>query len=126
MIGYATLGTNDLTKAAEFYDALFAVLGASRIMEMEHMIAWGFAMDKPLVCAIKPHDGNPATAGNGTMIAITVDKPEQVDALHAKAIELGGANEGDPGLRGDSFYAGYFRDVDGNKLNAFCIQAADA
>ncbi len=68
----------------------------------------------------KPHDGNAATVGNGMMVALAVDSQEKVNALHAKALELGGTDEGAPGPRGDSgFYAGYFRDLDGNKLNAF-------
>ena len=74
---------------------------------------------------ITPYDGKPATVGNGTMVAIVVDSPDKVHALHAKALELGGANEGDPGPRGGSFYAGYFRDLDGNKLNAFCMVGSD-
>jgi len=74
---------------------------------------------------IKPFDENPATVGNGTMVALAFDAPEKVDALHAKALELGAADEGAPGPRGDgSFYAGYFRDPDGNKLNAFCMNTA--
>ena len=121
MIGYATLGTNDLERAKGFYDALFGELGVKRMMEMEHMVGWGTGFDKPMVAAIKPHDGNAATVGNGTMIALLVEKPEQVDALHAKALALGGADEGAPGPRGGAFYVGYFRDLDGNKLNFFCM-----
>lgn len=122
MIGYVTLGTNDLERAAAFYDALFAVIGAGRFMEQEQFIAWAVDPGQPGIAATKPFDGNPATVGNGTMVAIAVKDPEQVQALHAKALELGGADEGAPGPRGDSgFYAGYFRDLDGNKLNAFCM-----
>jgi len=122
MIGYVTLGTNDLPRAAAFYDELLKVLGAGRFMEEEQFIAWAVAPDKPAISVTKPHDGNAATVGNGMMIALAVEKPEQVDAVHAKAMELGGADEGAPGPRGDSgFYAGYFRDPDGNKLNAFCM-----
>lgn len=70
----------------------------------------------------KPYDGNAATVGNGVMVALVVMTPEQVDAMYAKALELGGTDEGAPGPRGDSgFYAAYFRDLDGNKLNAFCM-----
>jgi predicted lactoylglutathione lyase len=104
MIGYVTLGTNKMEEAAAFYDALLGDLGAKRVMEAD---------------TFKPADGNAATVGNGVMVAIVVDSTEKVDALHAKALELGGADEGAPGLRGDNFYAGYFRDLDGNKLNAF-------
>lgn len=122
MIGYVTLGTNDLERAVAFYDELLGLLGAGRFMETEQFIAWAVAPDKPGISVTKPYDGKPATVGNGTMIALAVKTPEQVQALHAKALELGGADEGAPGPRGDSgFYAGYFRDLDGNKLNAFCM-----
>jgi len=122
MIGYVTLGTNDLERAAGFYDALFAVIGAGRVMETETFIAWGVSMDKPALSATKPYDGKAATVGNGVMVALAVDSRETVDAVHAKAVELGGKDEGAPGPRGDSgFYAGYFRDLDGNKLNAIVL-----
>jgi predicted lactoylglutathione lyase len=122
MIGYVTLGTNDLQRAAAFYDELLALIGAGRFMETEQFVAWAVAPDKPAISVTKPYDGNTATVGNGVMVALAVKTPEQVQALHAKALELGGADEGAPGPRGDSgFYAGYFRDLDGNKLNAFCM-----
>jgi predicted lactoylglutathione lyase len=71
---------------------------------------------------LTPFDGKPATVGNGVMVALYVDSRAKVDALHARALELGGSDEGAPGPRGDSgFYAGYFRDLDGNKLNAFTM-----
>ena len=119
MIGYVTLGTNDMDRAAAFYDALLGTLGASRMMEAETFIAWTTTPGAPAISIIKPNDGNAATVGNGVMVAIPVDSAEKVDALHAKALELGGADEGAPGSRMDNFYAGYFRDLDGNKLNAF-------
>ena len=122
MIGYVTLGTNDLERAAAFYDDLLAIVGAGRFMETDTFIAWAVAPDKPALSVTTPYDGNAATVGNGVMIALAVESPDQVGALHAKALELGGADEGAPGPRGDSgFYAAYFRDLDGNKLNAFCM-----
>ena len=121
MIGYVTLGTNDMEKSAAFYDALFAEMGAKRIMEGDTFIAWGAAMDKPSLGVIKPYDGNPASVGNGVMVALACDKPETVDTLYKKAIALGAKDEGPAGPRGDQFYAGYFRDPDGNKLNVFCL-----
>ncbi len=123
MIGYVTLGTNDLERAAKFYDELLALLGAGRFMEEETFIAWATSPDAPAMSVTKPFDGNAATAGNGTMVAIAVDSPDKVNEIHAKAMALGGQNEGDPGPRSGPFYAGYFRDLDGNKLNAFCIVA---
>ena len=122
MIGYVTLGTNDLERAAAFYDDLLSLIGAGRFMENDTFIAWAVAPDKPGISVTKPFDGNTATVGNGVMIALAMENPEQVDALHAKALELGGTDEGPSGPRGDSgFYAGYFRDLDGNKLSAFCM-----
>jgi catechol 2,3-dioxygenase-like lactoylglutathione lyase family enzyme len=121
MIGYVTLGTNNYDEAARFYDDLFAVLGAARLIESDRFIAWGTGMTSPAVSIAKPYDGNPATVGNGVMVALAMDSPDKVDALHAKALELGGTDEGAPGPRGDQFYAAYFRDLDGNKLNAFCM-----
>ncbi len=121
MIGYVTLGTNDIEKAAAFYDALLGELGAKRMMEGETFIAWSAGMDKPGIGLIKPFNGEPATVGNGVMVAIACDKPETVDRLHKKALELGGKDEGAAGPRGETFYAGYFRDPDGNKLNLFCM-----
>ncbi len=119
MIGYVTLGTNKMDEAAAFYDALLGTLGASRMMEAETFIAWSSGPGVPAISIIKPADGNAATVGNGVMVAISVDSDEKVDALHAKALELGGTDEGAPGTRLDNFYAGYFRDLDGNKLNVF-------
>ena len=119
MIGYATLGTNDLERAAEFYDALLGMIGAKRWMESDTFIAWTVSPTAPGLGVIKPHNGKPATVGNGSMVALVVDSAAKVDALHKKAMELGGSDEGAPGPRGEGFYAGYFRDLDGNKLNAF-------
>lgn len=121
MIGYVTLGANDVKKAAEFYDALLDEMGAKRIMEADTFVAWGVSPEKPSLGVIKPNDGKDACVGNGTMVAIACDKPETVDRLYNKAIELGGADEGPAGPRGDKFYAGYFRDLDGNKLNFYCL-----
>ena len=120
MIGYTTLGTNDLPRAAAFYDELFAVIGIQRIMDFGRGYAWGTTMDKPGFGLMKPFNEQAATVGNGVMIALVVDSQDKVRALHAKALELGGSCEGAPGPRGEGFYAAYFRDLDGNKLNAFC------
>jgi predicted lactoylglutathione lyase len=119
MIGYVTLGTNDLARAARFYDALLAELGGKRAMEMETFIAWASTPGAGMLAVIKPYDKKPATVGNGVMVALAAGSKAQVDAIHRKALELGGKDEGAPGPRGDGFYAGYFRDLDGNKLNAF-------
>ncbi len=125
MIGYVTLGTNDIQRAAGFYDSLLGLIGAGRFMEADNFIAWAVAPDKPSLGVIKPYDGKPATVGNGTMISLVVDSTEKVQAVHARALELGGKDEGAPGPRGTGgFYAAYFRDLDGNKLNCFCFKPA--
>ena len=124
MIGYVTLGTNDIKTAASFYDQLLATIGASRIMGDDNFVAWSTGPKSPAISVTKAYDGNAATVGNGVMVAIPLDSNEKVDALHAKALELGGTDEGAPGQRMDNFYAGYFRDLDGNKLNAFCMTSA--
>lgn len=121
MIGYVTLGTNDLARACAFYDTLLAGLGARRIMESPRFVAWGRDMASPSLGVITPHDGQPAHRGNGHMTALAVKSPAQVDAIHAQALALGGTDEGAPGERMKGFYAGYFRDLDGNKLNVFCM-----
>jgi catechol 2,3-dioxygenase-like lactoylglutathione lyase family enzyme len=124
MIGYVTLGTNNFEQAAKFYDELLAEVGAKRFMEMETFIAWSNDPGAPGLSIIKPNDGNAATVGNGVMVALVVDSNEKVDSIHKKALELGAKDEGPTGFRGDNFYAGYFRDLDGNKLNVFCMTQA--
>jgi hypothetical protein len=120
MIGYVTLGTNDMPRAAAFYDALLEGIGAKRLMESERYIFWGVSMQLPSLSLVKPFDGLPATIGNGDMVALVVDGRDKVDRLHAKALLLGGTDEGAPGDRGGGFYAGYFRDLEGHKFNVFC------
>ncbi len=119
MIGYVTIGTNDLPRAAAFYDSLLGDIGAKRMMENEQFIAWSVRPEAPGLGVTKPFDKKPATVGNGVMVALEAANRAQVDALYAKALSLGGKDEGAPGDRGGGFYAGYFRDLDGNKLNFF-------
>jgi len=121
MIGYVTLGTNDLPRATAFYDALLAGLGAKRLWETDRGIAWGIAQDKPVLGIMKPFDGKAASVGNGVMIALAADSQAAVDQVYAKALALGGKDEGPAGSRGEGFYAAYFRDLDGNKLCVFCM-----
>jgi len=122
MIGYTTVGTDNLARAAKFYDPLFASLGANRAMQSEDFIAWVNADDLPMFSIHIPANGQVATIGNGVMIALLAKNKAQVDAIYNQAITLGARDEGKPGLRGDSgFYAAYFRDIDGNKLNIHCM-----
>jgi predicted lactoylglutathione lyase len=121
MIGYVTLGTNDLARAAKFYDAIAAELGTKRMMEYETFIAWGEQGGAAGIGLTKPFDGNTATVGNGVMVALAAKDREQVDRIYNLALSMGAKCEGPPGDRGGGFYAGYFRDPDGNKLNAFIM-----
>ena len=121
MIGYVTLGTNDLAKARTFFDALLGELGARQVMANDRMIIWGTQPGAPMVAVCTPYDGKAATAGNGTMIALNVGSKENVDKVYGKAMELGAADDGAPGPRGGAGYFGYFRDLDGNKFAAFTM-----
>lgn len=122
MIGYVMLGTNDLPRAAAFYDELLGIIGAGRFMESERYVGWAVSPDKPSLAVTRPFDGGMANVGNGSMVSLVVDSRAKVDAVHRKALELGGADEGPTGPRGESgFYAGYFRDLDGNKLCCYCL-----
>lgn len=117
MIGYITLGTNDLARAQTFYDTLLGDIGATRAYGTDKLAAWRFANGEPLLVLNTPFDENTATPGNGTMVALNVPDHAGVDRLHAHALQLGAVDEGAPGLRGKGYYAAYFRDADGNKLN---------
>ena len=122
MIGYVTLGTRDLQKAAAFYDKIAAEMGIGRFMESDTFIAWGAAGGGAGIGLTRPFDGKPMTVGNGVMVALQAKDKAQVDRIYKLALSLGGADEGPPGPRGEGgFYAGYFRDLDGNKLNAFTM-----
>ena len=123
MIGYVTLGTNDREKSAKFYDTLCGELGVGRMMENEQFIAWGKEGAGAGIGLTRPFDGNRATVGNGVMVALEARDEAQVQKLYDIALANGGTDEGAPGDRGGGFYAGYFRDPDGNKLNAFTMTA---
>ena len=124
MIGYVTIGTNDLQRAAQFYDRLLGELGAKRYLEMDRLIAWTAGENSPGIGVCLPYDGKEACIGNGSMVAIAVDSEDKVRRMYDLALELGGTDEGGPGFRFGNFYAAYFRDPDGNKLNAFCMTGA--
>ncbi len=130
MIGYVTLGTDDMARGCAYFDALFESIGAKRLMDFPAedgspgFVMWGTAMSQPGVCLTRPYDKQAANCGNGNMVALVMDSPARVDAFHAKALELGGTDEGAPGYRGDpkfGYYFSYFRDPDGHKMAAFNI-----
>lgn len=119
MIGYITIGSNDLTAANMFFDALLAEFDATRAYSLDTMTAWSFGPKRPMLMVTTPFDARPASIGNGTMIALMARDRAHVDRIHALAMSLGATDEGAPGPRGGSFYGAYFRDLDGNKFNAF-------
>jgi len=124
MIAYVTIGTNNMEKATKFYNDLFAVAdpAVKVIMDAGRIKLYGKA-GAPSLAICTPFDGKAASVGNGVMVALAADSPAKVDAIYKKALELGGTDEGAPGRRGGDKgpYVGYFRDLDGNKLNAICM-----
>ena len=130
MIGYATVGTNDIDRARGFYDDLLGQIGARRVMEFPEngFTMYGTGARAPGLAVTRPYNQQAATPGNGAMVALVMDSRDKVDRLHARALELGGSDEGPPGVRGPegdrAFYGAYFRDLDGNKLCAFCVGPA--
>lgn len=122
MIGYVTIGTNDLEKAGKFYDELFEIIGATRFMADDHIILWATKPGMGMFAVITPHDGKTATIGNGNMSAFAVDSLDTIKKMHAKVLELGGTDEGEPGPRGDNFNFGYARDLECNKIAFYCMQ----
>jgi catechol 2,3-dioxygenase-like lactoylglutathione lyase family enzyme len=124
MLTHVTVGTNDIAKARAFYDEIMAMAGASPLMKAENATGYGRSFDEPMVVVTKPHDGNPASAGNGSMVSLRCASPEEVDKIYEKAMALGAKSEGGPGPRGPQFYGAYFRDPDGNKLAVFHVKPA--
>ena len=123
-IGYVTLGTNDLERAVEFYDALLGGLGAGRYIETDRGISWTFGEGTTSLSIMKPFDRQPSSVGNGVMVALGLKNREEVLSVYDQAINLGAEDDGGPGKRGDAgFYAAYIRDLDGNKLALFCIES---
>ena len=125
MIGYATLGVSDLQRSAAFYDAVLGVLDATRCRDQSNLIGWRFPSGGSELYILKPYNGEVAHPGNGPMLALLATSPNEVRAVYDRAMALGATDEGRPGPRNYSpnFYAAYFRDIDGNKLNVFCFSS---
>ena len=119
MIGYATIGTNNLEKAKAFYDKVLAKLGGGPTFNFDRMQFYGAKGNPAMLAICKPYDEQPATPGNGSMFGLPAATKGQVDEAHAAALEAGGKCEGPPGQRMDGFYGAYFRDPDGNKVCVF-------
>ena len=116
MLAYVTLGTNNKEKALAFYDAVLGEMGAKRFFANDRLQFYGVAPGQPMIAIGDPWDKGPATVGNGVMPALAVDSKETVDKVYKKALEMGAADEGEPGNRMPTFYGAYFRDPDGNKI----------
>ena len=125
MIGYTMLGSNDIPRARAFYDPVMALFGAKPndglTSDRRVWYSKKGEMAMPMLALTKPYDVAPANVGNGTMVALPVRSRDLVEAIHAKALELGGVDEGKPGMRTGNFYGAYFRDPDGNKLCVYTI-----
>jgi catechol 2,3-dioxygenase-like lactoylglutathione lyase family enzyme len=118
MISYATVGSNDLEKSLAFYNDLLGSQGVTKMFDHPRGGALFGKGGKPVLGVLSPFNGETATAGNGAMVALEMPSREAVDAFHAKALALGGSDEGAPGERGPGFYMAYFRDLEGNKFCA--------
>jgi catechol 2,3-dioxygenase-like lactoylglutathione lyase family enzyme len=123
-VAHVTFGTSNLEAGAKFYDAIIAEFGGARTFAHDTAIGWSFPEGGPSIGITYPYDGAPANQGNGTMFALMGKDEDQVRRVHAAALANGGSDEGPPGLRPNGFYAAYYRDPDGNKLNTFCVPAA--
>jgi catechol 2,3-dioxygenase-like lactoylglutathione lyase family enzyme len=119
MIGYATIGSNDLERSKAFYDKVIGALGGKRTFAMGERMQFYGGPGGGMLAVCQPYDEQPATPGNGSMFGLAAPTREQVDQAHAAAIAAGGKCEGQPGARTDNFYGAYFRDPDGNKLCVF-------
>jgi hypothetical protein len=124
MINYLMVGTNRFEAASTFFETLMTEMGATRVYATARNVGWGFGIGTPMFILCRPFDGLEATVGNGSMVAFDVESPARVDELHARVLALGGTSEGDPGPRGEHVYAGYWRDLDGNKFNFICYRKA--
>ena len=122
MINYVMVGTNRFDAAVAFYEALMLGMGATRVYATPKNVGWGWGIGTPMFIVTRPFDQQQAAVGNGSMVAFDVESAGLVDALHAKVLALGGTSEGAPGPRGEHLYAGYCRDLDGNKFNFICYQ----
>ena len=124
MIGYVTVGSNDLDRSEAFYDKVLGELGAKRLFRNERMVGW--TANQQMLMACTPYDKNEPKPGNGPMVALTAPSREAVEKTYNTALANGGADEGAPGFRTDTFYGAYFRDPDGNKFFVYAIAKKDA
>ena len=128
MIGYVTVGADDLALAEQFYSAFLPRLGYGLDISHEGLsysipAAVGQPWEPPDFYVKPPFDGQTASAGNGAMVAFQAPTRAMVRELHAAALAAGGRDEGAPGFRAEysaHFYVGYLRDPQGNKIALYC------
>lgn len=120
MISYLMVGTNDLPRAVSFFGSLMEAMGAAKVYESATSAGWGWGIGTPMFIVGTPFDKKTATVGNGSMVSFGVDSKDKVASLHAMVLALGGTSEGEPGPRGETIHAAYWRDLDGNKFNFIC------
>ncbi len=126
MFSHVTIGSSDPNKAAEFYDGVLGALGIVQFFKIDGVVSYGEATGAKTFI-VRPFDGGAHVPGNGGHIAYMAADRAQVDAFHAKALELGGSSEGEPGLRPHyhpNYYGAYVRDPEGNKIQAVCHRKA--
>ncbi|MGB0619475.1 MAG: VOC family protein [Myxococcota bacterium] len=121
MVGYVCIGASDFERSVAWYLELLGPIGAKRMMDLEGFTLIGKEGGGASIAVTRPFNGEPQSAGNGMMVALQVANQEEVNGIYERAIATGGSDEGPPGDRGGIFYAAYFRDIDGNKLNAYCF-----
>lgn len=133
MIGYVTVGADDLSAARRFYAAFLPALGYG-VAEGPEGLSYTLPTSQGQPCPLPdfyvkpPFDGGPASAGNGAMVALQALGQARVRALHAAALAAGGSDEGAPGFRaayGANFFVGYLRDPQGNKIALFSSDPAE-
>jgi catechol 2,3-dioxygenase-like lactoylglutathione lyase family enzyme len=127
VMSHVSLGTNDYPRARRFYDAVLATLQIGCLMS--HGESAGYGRKFPEFWIGRPHDGRPASVGNGTHISFLANSVEEVQAFHATALALGATCDGPPGPRPEytpGYYAAFVRDPDGHKLEAMLIAGGGA
>lgn len=125
MFSHVTVGTRDLERSGRFYDAVLAPLGLKRRSVTPDggppALCWVLGQAPlPRFYVYIPRDGEPATAGNGSMVAFRAPSSAAVRIAYAAGLAHGGTDEGEPGERphyGIGYFGAYLRDPDGNKVH---------
>lgn len=119
MLSGVCIGTNNIKAAEEFYDAVLATIGMTRVLSEANERGYAGADGRITLFVVTPYNEQPATFGNGTQIMFYAADDAAVREFHSTAVRYGGTDEGPPGGRSyhPDYYGAYVRDLDGNKLN---------